>query len=133
MVLLELITRKKIGENGFARRTAAKLFALEAEEVRQESPPDAPDSLLNLAAMWVPFTPHLPIVLVILLHFSRLVFFQKLKHRAPFWSGRCMEYEAEERPSADETRAWLEVRTVACHRFLEPRKPSSAHCADLEV
>lgn len=22
-----------------------------------------------------------------------------------------MEYEAEERPSADETRAWLEVRT----------------------
>lgn len=25
--------------------------------------------------------------------------------------GRCMEYEAEERPSADETRAWLEVRT----------------------
>eukprot|EP00752_Nemacystus_decipiens_P005943 g5367.t1 len=71
MVLLELITRKKIGENGFARRTAAKLFALEAEEVRQESPPDAPDSLLNLAAM-------------------------------------CMEYEAEERPSADETRAWLE-------------------------
>lgn len=54
MVLLELITRKKIGENGFARRTPAKLFALEAEEVRQESPPDAPDSLLNLAAMWVP-------------------------------------------------------------------------------
>lgn len=53
MVLLELITRKKIGENGFARRTPAKLFALEAEEVRQESPPDAPDSLLNLAAMWV--------------------------------------------------------------------------------
>lgn len=51
MVLLELITRKKIGENGFARRTPAKLFALEAEEVRQESPPDAPDSLLNLAAM----------------------------------------------------------------------------------
>eukprot|EP00903_Cladosiphon_okamuranus_P013094 g12213.t1 len=71
MVLLELITRKKIGEDGFARRTAAKLFALEAEEVRQESPSDAPDSLLNLAAM-------------------------------------CMEYEAEERPSADETRAWLE-------------------------
>lgn len=51
MVLLELITRKKIGEDGFARRTPAKLFALEAEEVRQESPPDAPDSLLNLAAM----------------------------------------------------------------------------------
>lgn len=25
------------------------------------------------------------------------------------WSGRCMEYEADERPSADETRAWLEV------------------------
>lgn len=24
-----------------------------------------------------------------------------------------MEYEAEERPSADETRAWLEVRGVA--------------------
>ncbi|CAN0362736.1 unnamed protein product [Pylaiella littoralis] len=71
MVLLELITRKKIGEDGFARRTPAKLFALEAEEVRQESPQDAPDSLLNLAAM-------------------------------------CMEYEAEERPSADETRAWLE-------------------------
>ncbi|CAM9406613.1 unnamed protein product [Ectocarpus sp. 4 AP-2014] len=71
MVLLELITRKKIGENGFARRTPAKLFALEAEEVRQESPPDAPDSLLNLAAM-------------------------------------CMEYEAEERSTADETRAWLE-------------------------
>ncbi|CAM9813754.1 unnamed protein product [Scytosiphon promiscuus] len=71
MVLLELITRKKIGENGFARRTPAKLFALEAEEIRQESPMDAPDSLLNLAAM-------------------------------------CMEYEAEERPSADETRAWLE-------------------------
>lgn len=53
MVLLELITRKKIGENGFARRTPAKLFALEAEEIRQESPTDAPDSLLNLAAMWV--------------------------------------------------------------------------------
>lgn len=53
MVLLELITRKKIGENGFARRTPAKLFALEAEEIRQEAPPDAPDSLLNLAAMWV--------------------------------------------------------------------------------
>lgn len=53
MVLLELITRKKIGEDGFARRTPAKLFALEAEEVRQESPQDAPDSLLNLAAMWV--------------------------------------------------------------------------------
>lgn len=58
MVLLELITRKKIGENGFARRTAAKLFALEAEEVRQESPSDAPDSLLNLAAMWVPVAPN---------------------------------------------------------------------------
>ena len=57
MVLLELITRKKIGENGFARRTAAKLFALEAEEVRQESPSDAPDSLLNLAAMWVSVAP----------------------------------------------------------------------------
>ncbi|CAM9762592.1 unnamed protein product [Ascophyllum nodosum] len=71
MVLLELITRKKIGENGFARRTPAKLFALEAEDVRQESPPDAPDSLLSLAIM-------------------------------------CMEYEADERPSADETRAWLE-------------------------
>ncbi|CAM9170819.1 unnamed protein product [Laminaria digitata] len=71
MVLLELITRKKIGENGFARRTPAKLFALEAEDIRQESPSDAPDSLLNLAAM-------------------------------------CMEYEADERPSADETRAWLE-------------------------
>ena len=53
MVLLELITRKKIGENGFARRTPAKLFALEAEDVRQESPPDAPDSLLSLAIMWV--------------------------------------------------------------------------------
>lgn len=53
MVLLELITRKKIGENGFARRTPAKLFALEAEEIRQEAPSDAPDSLLNLAAMWV--------------------------------------------------------------------------------
>lgn len=53
MVLLELITRKKIGENGFARRTPAKLFALEAEEVRQESPPDAPTSLLELAAMYV--------------------------------------------------------------------------------
>lgn len=50
MVLLELITRKKIGEDGFARRTPAKLFALEAEEIKQEAPPDAPESLLNLAA-----------------------------------------------------------------------------------
>lgn len=53
MVLLELITRKKIGEDGFARRTPAKLFALEAEEVKQESPPDAPSSLLQLTAMCV--------------------------------------------------------------------------------
>lgn len=32
-----------------------------------------------------------------------------LKHGLAPRSGRCMEYEAEERPSADETRAWLEV------------------------
>lgn len=53
MVLLELITRKKIGENGFAKRTPANLFALEAEEVKHQSPSDAPDSLLNLATMCV--------------------------------------------------------------------------------
>lgn len=35
---------------------------------------------------------------------------------SPTWSSRvdprCMEYEVEERPSADETRAWLEVNIV---------------------
>lgn len=120
MVLLELITRKKIGENGFARRTPAKLFALEAEEVRQESPPDAPDSLLNLAAMWVHLAQaHAAIlstpcfVLVLIAHgFSDFFYGIQfcLKRGFDPWAGRCMEYEAEERPSADETRAWLEVR-----------------------
>ncbi|CAM9605913.1 unnamed protein product, partial [Choristocarpus tenellus] len=71
MVLLEVITRKKIGEKGFAKRTPAKLFALESEDIQRESPKDAPESLVNLAAL-------------------------------------CMEYEPEERPTAEETRQWLE-------------------------
>eukprot|EP00953_Heterococcus_sp_UTEX-ZZ885_P039826 20392-Heterococcus_DN1.PRE.6 len=45
MVLLELITRRKVGEDGFARRSPAKLFALDEDEVRAAAPSDTPPSL----------------------------------------------------------------------------------------
>ncbi|CAM9317993.1 unnamed protein product [Chrysoparadoxa australica] len=71
MVLLEIITRQKVGSNKFATRTPAKLFALEPEEIKQFAPEDTPQSLLTLAI-------------------------------------QCLEYEAEERPSASDVAAWLE-------------------------
>jgi Protein tyrosine and serine/threonine kinase len=52
MVLLELITRRKVGEDGFARRSPAKLFALDEDEVRAAAPSDTPPSLVTLTIQW---------------------------------------------------------------------------------
>ncbi|CAM9842462.1 unnamed protein product, partial [Phaeothamnion confervicola] len=50
MVLLELMSRQKVGENGFAKRTPGKLFVLEPEEVQSAgAAAGAPQSLIQLA------------------------------------------------------------------------------------
>jgi serine/threonine protein kinase len=57
MVLLEILTRQKVGDEGFARRTPAKLFALEEKDVLELIPSDAPSSLVNLATQCLGYEP----------------------------------------------------------------------------
>lgn len=70
MVLLEVISRKKVGDGGFATRTPAKLFALDAETCRSCALEGCPESLLLLAT-------------------------------------QCLEYEPDQRPTAEDGRKWL--------------------------
>lgn len=55
MMLLEIMKREKIGENGFGIRPPSKLFHLDVELTRSQLPEDAPGSLVVMALQCVSF------------------------------------------------------------------------------
>lgn len=57
MVLLEILRRQKVGENGFAVREPRKLFKLEEEDLRAQLPSDAPPSFVALALECIKYVP----------------------------------------------------------------------------
>lgn len=55
MMLLEIMKRRKIGEDNFGIRPPSKLFHLDVELTRSQMPPDAPGSLVVMALQCVSF------------------------------------------------------------------------------
>ena len=55
MMLLEIMKRVKVGEDGFGVRPPAKMFHLDEELTRSQMPPDVPDSLLVMALQCVSY------------------------------------------------------------------------------